>query len=719
MSIKKPESSAPQVNLHAAPPLAPGAVHPSSIPAGVSRRTLLAMGVAAIAAGVVAGSAFGPGATASAARAAMKAGPGSRTGTLKDVKHVVVLMQENRSFDHYFGALPGVRGFDDKQALEFPGGGTVFQQPTASRPDGGAMLPFHLDSAHFNSQNAGGLDHTWAGGHTAWNKGAWNRWVDAKSAQTMGYFTRDDLPFHYTVADEFTICDAYFCSVTGPTTPNRLYQWSGTINPAGGAAGGPAIDNPADYNPVYNWGTYGEELQKAQVSWKTYANDEVGDSGSHPYVGDYGDNPLWLFQAYHDALKSADPAVRDLADRGGLHTGWKPDSGQGLDVRHLLKEFGQDCAAGTLPAVSYVVAPYGWSEHPAASPDYGAHFTNAVIQALFSNPETWENTVLLINYDENDGYFDHVVPPMPETGTKEEFVDGLPIGLGVRVPMSVVSPWSRGGWINSQVFDHTSVIRFLETWTGVADSNISEWRRTICGDLTTCFDFENPDFSIPVWADTAPLVAAADADRSKPPVKQPAIGAQVMPSQEKGKRKYRRIPYLQNANVTLDRSTGRVELTMVNTGDAAVSLAVYPNKLLPFEATPFVVAAGADRSYVWDASLTDGEYDFSVYGPDRFLRRFAGVVAQGDSTDLPLPVVTAKVSGGADAAVRLTLGNDGDEAVRFTLTANDFLTREEDLWVAGGTTQSVDWDLADGYYDVVVSANTGTGFRYRFAGRAE
>ena len=720
MSKDKPEISAPRVRLHSSPPLsrsqtAPNQAVPPHIQHGLSRRTLLGVGAAAIMAGVASKSAFGP--DAMRADAADRATAGARTGTLADVKHVVVLMQENRSFDHYFGSLAGVRGFSDKQVLEYPGGGNIFAQPDVTRTDGGVMLPFPLDSANFNAQNADGLDHGWDGGHVAYSNGAWNSWIAAKSAMTMGYFTRDDIPYHYALADAFTICDQYHCSLIGPTTPNRLFQWTGTIN-AQGDNGGPAIDNPADYTPVYRWGTYGEELQKAGVSWKTYANDEVGDDGNHPYVGDYGDNPLWLFQQYHDALASTDPAVSTLAKNGGLHDGWKPDSGKGLDVTHLLKTFGADCAANTLPKVSYVVAPYGWSEHPAASPDYGAHFTNAVVQALFSNPETWASTVLIVNFDENDGYFDHVVPPMPEPGTAGEFVGIEPIGYGTRVPMMVVSPWSRGGWVNSQVFDHTSIIRFMETWTGVADHNISAWRRSVSGDLTSCFDFASPDYSTPQLPDTATLVAAANADASKPPIREPAVGAQRMPKQEPGSKKHRALPYRQNANITVDRLTGSVTLAMQSTGTQAVSMAVYPNAFLPFVATPFLVGS-ASRSYLWNSTLTDGKYDFSVYGPDRFVRRFAGTVVLATHTDLPLPAVTAKLGAGATPVLKLDLSNAGAPEVRFTVTANDFAGGSKQFRVGAGAHRQVDWPLADGYYDVIVTANTGTGFSYRFAGKIE
>jgi len=729
MSSSKPEGHAPKVDLVAAPPLDPSHEYfQEEIPSGVSRRSLLMGGAAAILAGVAAGSldpsvgagsAFGPG----AAQAATLAKGQQTTGTIKDVKHVVILMQENRSFDHYYGTLPGVRGFSDKQMLEYPGGGNIFAQPDPTRTDGGVMLPWPLDSANHNAQNAGGLDHSWGGGHVAWNNGAWNHWVAAKSEQTMGYFTKDDIPFHHSLASAFTICDHYHASLIGPTTPNRLYHWSGTIDPQA-KAGGPATENPPDYNPVYSWTTYPERLQQAGVSWKTYANAEVGDSGSHPYVGDYGDNPVWLFHKYHDALASTDPKVHALAVNGALNNGWLPDSGQGLDVNHLLSDFGRDAAAGTLPKVSYVVAPYGWSEHPAASPDYGAHYTNAVIHALMSNPTTWANTVLILNYDENDGYFDHVVPPLAEPGTVDEFVAGLPIGYGTRVPLTLVSPWTRGGWVDSQVFDHTSIIRFLETWTGVAEPNISAWRRTISGDLTSAFDFQHPDFSLPTSTEVLPmsetqkLVAAADADASKPTIAAPAAGAQKMPVQDAGTSRHRSLPYRQSANVAVDRTASRVTLTMHNDGTQGVSHQVFPNTALTFAPTPHTLAPKSTATYTWDAALLSGTYDFSVYGPDRFLRRFAGQVVPRLRNDLAVPAASAIPVAGRTSVLRLTVSNAGSPSTRFILQSNDFISKTTTVTVKGGSSQTIDWPVDQwGYYDVVVTADTGTGFRYRFAGR--
>ncbi|MBL7490248.1 phospholipase C, phosphocholine-specific [Frankia sp. AgB1.9] len=716
MSQRKSDPHAPEASGDSVPgsPDSPGS--PGEAPArrGVSRRHVLIAGAAtAVTAGVAGGvgASLGSGGSTPASATSDTA----LTGTIKDVKHVVILMQENRSFDHYLGALPGVRGFGDKQALEYPGGGDIFHQPDPARPDGGFLLPFRMDSSLYNGQNAGDLDHSWEGGHKALAGGAWNGWVGAKTERTMGYFTRDDIPYQHALASAFTVCDHYFCSVLGPTTPNRLYQWAGNIDPSGGH-GGPVTSNPADYIGALSYGTYAEKLFGAGVSFRTYANDEVGDSGLHPYLGDYGDNPLWLFSQYHDALASTDPARQKLAAQAGLHDGWKPASDRGLDVSYLLRDFIADAKAGTLPTVSYVVAPYGWSEHPAASPDYGGHYVNQVVQAVLANPTLWAQTAVLVNYDENDGFFDHVVPPLPEPGTAGEFVGGLPIGLGTRVPMTVVSPWSRGGWVNSQVFDHTSVIQFLEQVTGVRHDGISAWRRTVAGDLTSAFDFGRPDFSIPSnkvvpsLAATKALTLAADADNLKPPVPLPLPGAQALPTQT-GSARHRALPYRQTANATIDIASGNVTVTLSNKGTVGVNHLVYPNKVLPFAATPYTLAAGGQATHTWPGGTTpDRTYDLSVYGPDRFLRRFAG-----DATGTS-PVVSADLVLGRTPGLKLALGNPSRGPLAFTLAANDFVTKTQTVTVNAGASTTVTWPVDQwGYYDVVVTSIGG--FRYRFAGR--
>ncbi|MFI6051760.1 phosphocholine-specific phospholipase C [Streptomyces violascens] len=606
-------------------------------------------------------------------------------GSIEDVKHVVVLMQENRSFDHYFGALGGVRGFDDRQALTFPNGDSVFRQPDAGRSDG-FMLPFRMDTTKYNAQNAGGLPHDWGTGHTAINGGAMNKWVAAKGERTMGYFTREDIPYQYALADAFTLCDGYFCSQAGPTDPNRLYLWTGTCGPGKDGTTGPWTDNtPVTDNPVADWTTYAERLEAAKVSWRVYHNPSKDDR-----YGDYDDNALSYFKQFHNFPKGDPRYVNAM-------TKFDPAA------------FDKDCKDGTLPTVSWLVAPYLFSEHPSAGPDYGAHWVDQALQSLFSNPEVWKHTVFLVMYDENDGYFDHVLPPSPEPGTPDEFAAGRPIGLGNRVPLWAISPWSRGGYVNSQVFDHTSVLRFLELVTGVREPNISDWRRAVCGDLTTCFDFTKPDYSIPKLPDTVALMAKADAGNALPAVKLPPNGAQSMPTQEPGTRPHRPLPYHPWADVTVNRTTGRVTCTLANQGKAAFHFTVLPNVVKPFTGTPFTVAPGASKTYIWETSETDGRYDFTVHGADGFVRRFSGTLTHHDAP-APLPSATATLRG---RTLDVRLHNEGPGEVSFTVT-DDRASRV--VWVPARGHSSVNWPLRDGRYDVTVTATSGTRFAQRYAG---
>jgi phospholipase C len=693
--------------------------------AGVSRRRLLKY---AAAGGVAAAAAAAGGTAASAAsedgrRAAAGSLPAQETaalrpegttGTIADVKHVVILMQENRSFDHYFGTLRGVRGFGDKQMLRYQNGNTIFQQPDAARTDLGYLLPYNL-----TDQTDGDLDHGWEGDHEAWNGGVWNNWVPAKTEETMGYFTRKQIPFQYAVADAFTICDGYHQAIMAPTSPNRMYFWTGTS--------GGWISNPNDYEVDFGSDagtaeitTYPELLEKAGIGWKVYTNDQVGDSGSYPdyFLGDYGDNPLWFYQQYN-TTNSRQGGTGDLAVRGAV-TPWQTDAGapplSQAHAAYVLSSFISDVKNNALPRVSWIVAPAGYCEHPSYTPDFGAHYVNTVLQTLFSQPEVWKNTALFITYDEHDGFFDHQLPPYPEPSVTDEYISGWPIGPGTRVPMVICSPWTRGGYVDSNVYDHTSMLQFLATWTGVEPANITPWRASVTGDLTPAFDFQNPDYSIPAiptldetWALTQ-LTGGSTAT--------PAEGAQKMPAQEPGTRPHRPSSHQPFADVTVDRQTGQVTAALTSTGPVGVSFAVYPDAYLPFTATPVTVLSSAARSYTWDTTTTSGKYAFSVYGPDGFLTSFAGKVIPAAENAGRVPVVTAALPSGPGQTLRLTLGNEGSTKIVYTLTPNDYKGSTQTVGVTAGQSLVIKWPAdQDGYYDVEISANTGDGFRRRYAGR--
>ncbi|HEY3906400.1 MAG TPA: phospholipase C, phosphocholine-specific [Streptosporangiaceae bacterium] len=691
---------------------------PAPFQAAVSRRRFLSLGGTAAGVAITAGAGAQLGGIAKAPRALAAAKPSTNlTGTIRDLKHVVILMQENRSFDHYFGSLQGVRGFADKQVLKYQNGTSVFQQPDTKRTDGGVLLPFHMDSTKVNAQNASDLDHSWTGDHSARNGGLWNNYVPAKTEQTMGYFTRADIPFQYALADAFTICDGYHQAILAPTSPNRMYFWTGTS--------GGFITNPADYAAVFKGAsalvTYPEALQAAGITWQVYTNREVGDGGGvNAWVGDFGDNPLWFYQQYEDSENATTAAGQELAIRGAVQP-WQPSAGTPLGpnhVNHVLAQFVADATAGTLPQVSWIVAPDNYTEHPAASPSYGAHYVRTVLEALMGNQELWNSTALFVTYDEHDGYFDHIVPPAPDASVTNEFIGGLPIGFGNRVPMIICSPWTRGGFVDSNTYNHTSMLQFLETWTGARALNVTDWRRSISGDLTAAFDFENPDFSIPNLPDTVPLITQSDAEKAFPKVATPPPGQQAFPVQEAGTRPHRPAANMTLADATVDRTSGLVTAKLSVRGKVGVSLAVYPDNFAPQTATQFTVTRGHDQHYTWDTTLTGGNYAFSVYGPDGFLSSFAGAVVPASQTKGRVPKITARQRNGHKGILVLTLENDGHEPVTYSLTPGDYSGQPQAIGVARGGKQAVDWPTnADGYYDVIITADSGDGFLRRYAGR--
>jgi phospholipase C len=684
---------------------------------GVSRRRFLQYTALGSAAAAAVGASGGTAAAASVrGSAAARALPEGWSGTIADVKHVVILMQENRSFDHYFGTLRGVRGFGDKQALTWQNGNNIFQQPDTARTDLGYLLPYNL-----TDQVDGDLDHSWDGDHDAWNGGLWNNWVPAKTEETMGYFTRDEIPFQYAVADAFTICDGYHQAIMAPTSPNRMYFWTGTSSGY--------IYNPDDYTVDFGPDagtpevtTYPELLQAAGISWQVYTNDTVGDSGTYPdyFLGDYGDNPLWFYQQYN-STNSREGGTSELAIRGAV-TPWQSATPVGLNIdkthaAYVLSSFINAVNSNTLPQVSWIVAPAGYCEHPSYTPDYGAHYVNTVLQTLFSNPEVWNTTALFITYDEHDGFFDHQLPPTPPASVTDEYISGLPIGPGTRVPMLICSPWTRGGYVDSNVYCHTSMLQFLAAWTGVAPANITPWRASVTGDLTSAFDFRHPDFSIPAniptldqtWALTQ-LTGGSTAT--------PAEGDQRMPTQEPGTRPHRPTVHQPWADVTVDRTTSQVTAVLTNFGKVGTGFAVYPDDYLPATPTPITVLQSSPGSYVWDATLTAGSYAFSVYGPDGFVTSFAGAVVPAGVNAGQVPVVTAAPRFAATKTLELTLANEGQQSVVYTLTPNDYEGTTQTVTVSSGSPRAISWPTDQfGYYDVVITANTTDGFRRRYAGR--
>jgi len=419
----------------------------------------------------------------------------SGSASLSDIGHVVILMQENRAFDHYFGTLSGVRGFSDPQVPSQTVSGNrypVFDQfgyqPGHGADPGGYLQPFRLtsDPPLRDGQTTNDISHTWPTQHQCWNGGAMDTFVAThisvdgaeNGPVTMGYYTRAELPFYYALADAFTVCDGYFSSVIGPTDPNRLMSMSASIDP-GGVAGGPVVETfgnrVAEYGKLH-WETMPERLQAAGVSWKVYSDR----------LCELALSPLPYFKAFTDPF-----SVTGIELVGRGLTPDYPD------------DFARDVQSGTLPSVSWIFPPLAQCEHPAAPPGYGEHLVHTVLSTLVANPSVWAQTVLLVVHDENGGFFDHVPPVTAPDGTPGEWLtaDPLPaaaggvtgpIGLGFRAACLVVSPFSRGGYVCSETFDHTSLLRFIETRFGVEVPNLSAWRRSVTGDLTGALALSRP-----------------------------------------------------------------------------------------------------------------------------------------------------------------------------------------------------------------------------------
>ena len=507
----------------------------------VSRRNLLKGGLALGAAGAI-GSGLSSSAGATIDRAlSINAGKGAG---LNDIEHVVILMQENRSFDHYFGTLSGVRGFSDPHVLRHRKAGavhTVFDQfgyqPGVGIDPKGFLQPFELEQV-FPTENGActnDITHEWGPQHQSWNGGAMDSFVTAHLAAdgpenfvtTMGHYSRGDLPFYFALADAFTICDQYFCSVLGPTDPNRCMAMSASIDPAG-VNGGPVLltqvqGRPEQYG-TFTWPTMPEALLEAGVTWKVY-NDPTGLALF---------NPLPYFKSYTDGSTTGD-TLASLA--------LAPNYPANLIA---------DVASNNLPSVSWIMGPVTQCEHPATAPQWGENLVQTVLNILTSNPEVWASTLFILNYDENGGFFDHYPPPVAPPGTPGEYlsmnplpaeaggVDG-PVGLGFRTPCILMSPFTQGGYVSHETLDHTSTLRLLESRFGVRVPNLSAWRRSVTGDMTRSMAFgQSPNYGIPnlpVASLTDPAVdeqvvinALAGTDDEGVPYPPPA--SNVMPVQE-------------------------------------------------------------------------------------------------------------------------------------------------------------------------------------------
>jgi len=653
-------------------------------------------------------------------------------GTIEDVRHVVLLMQENRSFDHYFGTLRGVRGFGDRHPVPLASGLPVWQQSDGTR----LVPPFHLDAETTSALRVASTPHTFADAQAAWNQGRFGHWPLIKTPLAMGHYNREDIPFQFALAEAFTLCDAYHCSLTTGTDPNRVMFFSGSNHdPERRRRGENCDDRQAEVNNLrcevggalpspgyvyqgnaFAWPTLPDVLQAAGISWRIY--QDPNDNWSGLMHGGLA------FESFRHALPGS-----PNYDEGMTH--WS------------LERFTEDAARGTLPQVSWILPPRRWSEHPSgSSPPEGAQFTSRVLDALTANPRTWAQSVLFVVFDENDGFFDHAPAPAPPSflpegglaGKSTLPLEGLyfadpeqryvhaddpyrgplrPWGLGSRVPLYVVSPWSRGGWVNSQVFDHTSVGQFVEKRFGVVIPSISRWHRAVCGDLTTAFDFaERHVGKLP------PLPRADRSDESIRLAKaKPAPMAPSHPEplhQEPGVRPSRALPYSFSIDDTVDLERATLTLAFRNMGRAGAVFHVYDRRHLDRIPRRYTVEAGRTLADSWSLEEDAGAYDLWILAPNGFLRELTGMASPGACA-----IAAALACDPDHQSVRLTLRNEGARAAVVGVRHNAY--RQDGPWsfeIAPRDQIVRNYSLraSGNWYDLSVSAE---GFRRRFAGRME
>ena len=667
------------------------------------------------------------------------------TGTIKDVKHVVILTQENRSFDNYFGTLKGVRGFGDRFTIPLSDGRQVWEQYDDKK---NKVYPYYLDSRLGNAQRVSGTPHSWRDGQDAWDMGRMGDWVKHKKPQSMGYFKQQELEYQFALANAFTLCDAYHCAMHAGTNPNRKFIWTGTNGPTGANVASVAneFDSIGSSQAGYEWKTYPERLQQAGVSWKIYQN----------MPDNFTDNPLAGFKQYRRANEQSGQPVS--------HSAACPPYDEAIDAKEplykaiantmpdggFLGTFKQDIAEGKLPQVSWIVAPANYSEHPGpSSPVQGAWYTQELLNALTDNPEIWSQTVLLINFDENDGYFDHVPSPSApsrdqngklhgkttltaeqisyeyfdhkkiEGSTAQPQPDGGVYGPGIRVPMYVISPWSRGGWVNSQVFDHTSVIQFLEQRFEVEEPNISPYRRAVCGDLMSTMNFKAPNTSplenLAGQKSKQEVDAIRKAQEQQAQVSRPLT--QVFPRQAFGVRHSRALPYILHSSALVDVAAQSMKLMFSNTGTQAGVFHVYDRLNLTAIPRRYMVEPDKQLDDIW--TTHNGRYDLWVLGPNGFCRHFCGDLKQTRQIESLAEIRVCLED--CKAKIILKVRNDAGKPVKLKIKANAYLPQRTWTIDTASSEQEISWDMTEfgGWYDFTVSLSDDPSFLRRFAGRIE
>ena len=310
------------------------------------------------------------------------------------IEHILIDCQENRSFDHYFGYAPFAGTFGPPAGYSQPDG------------NGGSLEPYQ-----FTALSTPDIGHSWNAVHGEWDVGAMDGFLTTDGVNAMGYYTAQELPFYYSLFSDFTLCGNYFCSLLGPTWPNRFYTAAGT-------SGGITTNGIWGFG-VFDYPIILDLLEEAGITWKVY---NLGWD-SVPYGNT--DNVFVFWKRW----------AKDQRTRGS----------KGGYLNDLRRD--------RLPQVSFLVPSYarGWDEHPPADVSVGMGIQEELVTALRAS-SAWDTSAYVITYDEHGGYFDHVAPPQLDA-----------FGLGIRVPTWVISPYAKPGHIEPTVYDHVSTLKFIET----------------------------------------------------------------------------------------------------------------------------------------------------------------------------------------------------------------------------------------------------------------
>lgn len=774
-----------------------------------------------------------------------------------DAEHVVILMQENRSFDHTFGTLRGVRGFNDPRFIQLPSGDPVWVQSNRKNEK---FIPFRMDLKESRITWMGALPHSWPDQTDAANGGKHDLWLEAKRTGhskdaevplTMGYHTREDLPFYYALADAFTVCDQNFCSSLTETTPNRLHLWTGTNRPR------KTLETPAiirnrmcSYANFVSWPTVPDWLEDHGISWKIYQNELTVPTGLpaavNDWMGNFGDNPIEWFTQFHvrhhpqhreflkQRMKSLQGEIRAAEKKLATQSGadaeatkkqltqlresyarderdtaeFSPENFARLPLREqylhqrafttnvndpgyrqieefrypdgdqvrslsvpkgdVLHQFREDVQQGKLPTVSWLVPSARFSDHP-SSAWYGQWYLSEILNILTSRPEVWKKTIFILTYDENDGYYDHIPPfqaphpKRPETGKTsaglETSLDFLvnaegrdnSLGLGFRVPMIIASPWTRGGCVCSQVFDHTSVVRFLQKFAShkigkpIEEGNITDWRKTICGDLTSAFQttadagtglhgefLERNEFIETIHRAQFKQHPAGYHPLTSEELQQIQQTPQVslLPRQEPGTRRSAPLPYelAVNGSLQKDRDEFQIRFEAGNQrfGDrsSGAPLIVYAHTREGLSVRFYAARAGSFVEDAWPLSQFDGgRYQFRIYGPNGFYREFSG---EGNDPLLACRFEEGNLPAGTHLSSQSGIGigcslPQQESPVEVVVTDLAYGNPLQQVRLASGSNQFIEIDTtrSNGWYDVRISISGRPGFQRRYAGRIE